>query len=198
MAKLTFPEALTGVGTVQIDSDAGSLQVKVIVPEKPEATATATVAFTLAPCVTWKLVAVGVSVNAGAMLTTMDPAVWLTWLKTPVVAVMVTVGFAAAVPVDVMLAVVVAGAPPLGVTVVGLNEQVAVVGSPEHAKFTAPLKLLMGVTVTVAVALCPLKMLRGVVGTLAVKSGGDFKATAKLFTSIEPSPVARSKPVPAE
>jgi hypothetical protein len=69
MAKLTFPEALTGVGTVQIDSDAGSLQVKVIVPEKPEATATATVAFTLAPCVTWKLVAVGVSVNAGATVT---------------------------------------------------------------------------------------------------------------------------------
>ena len=89
-----------GWGTVQFDSDAGSLQVKVIVPVKPEATATATVAFTLAPCVTWKLAAVGVSVNAGVMFTTMDAAAWLTWLKTPVLAVMATVGFAAAEPVD--------------------------------------------------------------------------------------------------
>jgi hypothetical protein len=97
-----------------------------------------------------------------------------------------------------MVAVVVAGAPPVGVTVDGLNEQVPPVGRPEHAKPTGALKLLTGVTVIVAVPLAPVNRLRLVVGVLAVKSGGVFKATAKLLTSSEPSPVAKSKPVPAE
>jgi hypothetical protein len=40
-------------------------------------------------------------------------------------------------------------APPDGVTVEGLNEQLAPLGSPEHAKLTAEPKPFCGVTVRV-------------------------------------------------
>ena len=95
-----------------------------------------------------------------------------------------------------MVAVVVTGAP-LGVTVVGLKEQVLPVGSPVQAKLTEPVKLLIGVTVIVAVPLWPANRVRLVVGELAEKSGGAARARAKLLTSIEPKPVAKSYPVPA-
>jgi hypothetical protein len=191
MLKLTCPAALVGGGTVQIDSGAGSEQVKVSVPLNPEVNATVTVAVALDPCATWKLWAVGVSVNGAATVNATDPAEWLLWVKTPVVAVIVTVPLAAELP-DWMVAVVLMGSPPVGVTVVGLNEQVSPVGSPEHEKLTGALKLLIGVTVIVAVPLAPVNTVRLVVGVLAEKSGGAFKATAKLFTSREPNPVARS------
>jgi len=47
---------------------------------------------------------------------------------------------------------VVVTAEPEGVTVAGLKPQLTPVGNPEHAKLTAALNPLLGVTVTVAVA----------------------------------------------
>jgi len=46
-----------------------------------------------------------------------------------------------------MMSWVVAALPPDGVTVVGLNEQVAPLGSPEQVKLTNELKPFCGVTV---------------------------------------------------
>ena len=77
-----------------------------------------------------------------------------------------------------MVAVVLAGCPPVGFTVVGLNEHVSPEGSPEQAKLTEPLKLLMGVTVTVAVPLAPVNTVRVVGVVAAVKSGGALRASA--------------------
>jgi hypothetical protein len=74
-----------------MDCGAGSVHVKVIVPVKPEATATVTVAVALDPCVTGKLAAVGVSVNGVVTVNATDPADWLAWLKTPAIALIVTV-----------------------------------------------------------------------------------------------------------
>jgi hypothetical protein len=96
-----------------------------------------------------------------------------------------------------MVAVVIAGAP-LGVTVAGLKEQVPPEGRPLQAKLTDPPKLLIGVTVIVAVPLWPAKTVRLVVGELAEKSGGVLSATAKLLALTDPKPVAKSNPVPAE
>jgi len=65
MWKLTDPEALVAGGGVQVAANrvVGSVHLKVIVPVKPLASVTVTVASTAAPCVTWKLAAVGVRVN---------------------------------------------------------------------------------------------------------------------------------------
>jgi hypothetical protein len=49
-------------------------------------------------------------------------------------------------------------AAPLGVTLAGLNVQVASSGNPLQARLVAALKPLMGVTVTVMVADAPLVM----------------------------------------
>ena len=130
--------------------------------------------------------------NAGATVRAIEAAGRLTWLRTPVVAVMATVEVPPApLPVIVAVVCVVVG----GVTVVGLNEQVEPEGSPLQAKLTEPVKLLTGTTVIVAVPLCPENTFKVVVGELAVKSGGAASATAKLFKSSEPNPVARSKPL---
>lgn len=64
MWKLTCPPALVLGGTVQIDAGAGSVQVKVTVPEKFAPVASITVASTDDPCATWKLAAVGVRVKS--------------------------------------------------------------------------------------------------------------------------------------
>ena len=96
--KVTFPAASVGMGTVHSDSDGAPVQVKVSVPLKPEENATATVAFALEPCVTGKLAAVGVRVNGDVTVNATDPAEWLIWLKTPVVAVILTVPLAAELP----------------------------------------------------------------------------------------------------
>jgi hypothetical protein len=134
-------------------------------------------------------------VNAGATVSAIDAAGWLTWLRTPVVAVTATVEVPPdPLPVIVAVVCVVVG----GVTVAGLNEHVEPEGRPVQAKPTEPVKLFLGTTVIVAVPLCPEKTLMVVVGELAVKSGGLASATAKLFKSREPSPVARSKPVELE
>src|ERR1700689_546065 len=101
-------------------------------------------------------------------------------------------------PPAVTVAVVVMGSPPLGVTFVGLNEHVLPVGSPLQAKLTGPLKLLTGVTVMVAVPVCPANTDRLLTEELTEKLGGFFRATATLFTSTEPRPVAISYPGPAE
>jgi hypothetical protein len=50
MWKLTFEVVLIALGAVQVDSDAVSVQEKVIVPLKPLLKVTATVASTLEPC----------------------------------------------------------------------------------------------------------------------------------------------------
>jgi hypothetical protein len=55
---------------------------------------------------------------------------------------------------------VVVDLPPLGVTVCGLKLQLAFAGKPLHAKLTAELNPLSGVTVNVVVPLCPTLMLR--------------------------------------
>jgi hypothetical protein len=106
---------------------------------------------------------------------------------------MTSVPEAAVLPAEIVAVVWVV---PGGVTVDGLNEQVTP-DTPAHAKLTDPVKLLIGATVMVAVPVCPSNTVRLVVGELAVKSGGLAKATAKLFTSMEPRPLARSNPVVA-
>jgi len=58
---------MIGEGTVQIESGAGSVQVKTSVPVKPLARVTLTVAFTLAPGLTWKLPAVGLRTNCAGI-----------------------------------------------------------------------------------------------------------------------------------
>ena len=49
-------------------------------------------------------------------------------------------------------------------TLVGLNEQLAPAGNPEQLKVTVPIKLLLGVRVTVVVVLIPAATLAGVIG----------------------------------
>lgn len=71
MWKLTAPEAFTAGGEVQVAANrvVGSVHLKVTVPVKPFPKATLTVASMAAPCVTWKLAAVGVRVNGCVTVT---------------------------------------------------------------------------------------------------------------------------------
>jgi hypothetical protein len=71
MWKLTGPEVLTAGGGVQVAANRveGSVHLKVTVPLKPFPNATSTVASIAAPCVTWKLAAVGVRVNGCVTVT---------------------------------------------------------------------------------------------------------------------------------
>ncbi len=75
--------------------------------------------------------------------------------------------FAGAVIVNVVVA-----AAPDGVTVAGLNEQLAPVGNPEQAKLTAALKPFCGVTVSVVVSVPPGLRLSEVGKAANVKLGG--------------------------
>ena len=65
ISKVTCLGALICGGATQDDSEMLSEQVKVMVPVKPVANATAIVALTVAPCATWKLGVVGVRLKFG-------------------------------------------------------------------------------------------------------------------------------------
>jgi hypothetical protein len=54
-----------------------------------------------------------------------------------------------------IVSVAVVAVVPLGVTLAGLNEQVAFVGSPLQARFVAALNPLNGVTITVTISELP-------------------------------------------
>ena len=63
MWKLMSCDELTpAVGGVQIEAGAGSVQLKLTVPVKPDVNVTVTVASTFEPCATWKLEASAVIV----------------------------------------------------------------------------------------------------------------------------------------
>jgi hypothetical protein len=147
------------------------------------------------PALTLGVVGVAERANGAVTVKPIEAAWWLNWLNTPVDAVITIVlvpGLVAGIVATVCVV-------PGGVTVVGLNEHDCPVGNPEQEKFTAWLKLLIGVTVIVALPLCPEATVKLVVGELAEKSGrGLVNATARLFTSSDPSPVTRSYPAPAE
>ena len=127
-----------------------ALQLNEMVPVNEGSGFTVTVALTLEPCATWKLAASACRVNGAVVVNAIDAAWWLTVLKVPVLAVITTVPVALVLPAWIVATVCVAAG---GVTVVGLNEQLAPVGNPEQAKLTEPAKLLIGVTVMVAVPL---------------------------------------------
>jgi hypothetical protein len=78
--------------------------------------------------------------------------------------------------------------PP--VTVIGLKVQVAPAGKPEQLKVTVPVKPLLGVTVTVVVALVPAAMLEGV--NVAAEREKGASAWANANASTEPKPVTWS------
>lgn len=72
--------------------------------------------------------------------------------------------------------VVVAFAPPLGVTVVGLKVQVTPAGNPEQAKLVVELKPFCGLSVTVTVPWLPGFTVRVVGDVASVKLGGTGMA----------------------
>ena len=70
-----------------------------------------------------------------------------------------------------IVSVVVADLPPLGVTVCGLKLQLASAGKPLHAKLTAESNPFSGATVNVAVPLCPAAIVSEVGLAETVKAG---------------------------
>jgi hypothetical protein len=84
---------------------------------------------------------------------------------------------------------VLAVAAPDGVTVAGLNEQAAPVGSPEHAKLKVELKPYSGMTVTVATPWLPELTVSAAGKTLRVKvgGGGELIVSETIVVSVTPS-----------
>ncbi len=90
----------------------------------------------------------------------------------------------------VIVSVVVA-APPDGVTVVGLNAQVAPAGSPEHAKLTTALNPFCGVTTNGNDPVAPgFKLSPFAVGAESVNEGGDAVTFSEITVEAVMSPLA--------
>lgn len=88
----------------------------------------------------------------------------------------------------VMVSVVVADLPPLGVTVCGLKLQLASSGKPLHVKLTAESNPLPGVIVNVAVPLCPALIVSevGFAETVMPGGGGDNLNTVPHILPLPP------------
>ena len=86
-----------------------------------------------------------------------------------------------------IVSLVVAAAPLLGVTEVGAKVHVAKLGSVPHEKLTVPLYPATGVIVSVAATDCPAVMVAVAGDTVTVKSGaaGGVGAATAIETALE-------------